>query len=478
MKKFVYRGYLLVSLLMMVHVSAMAQHQEITEKPDLWKGKRKQSEDTLQLLHAFKKGQVHGHFRYFAMATDNQGALSDYFAHAAGGGIKFETAPFKGFQLGVSGFFVFNLYSSDFTRPDSSTQLMNRYEVALFDVTNAANKNNIDRLEELYLSYRKNSFHITVGKQLLNTPFINLQDGRMRPTEVGGVFATGKITASDSFECGYLYQVSPRSTVDWYTIGESIGLYAQGVNPNGEKGNYRGNISSRGIGLLGYSKHLKKNWALKVYDTYVDQVFNTLLLQTDYRHRVKKNHDIVTAVQWIIQQPIKNGGNEDPAKTYFQKGEWSQTFGIKLGWEHGYWNTSINYNRITAHGRYLMPREWGREPFFTFLPRERNEGLADVHALVLKTQRSFPKAHTKAQVGAGYYRLPSVYQFEANKYGMPSYAQLNIDLRHEFTGFLKGMEVQGLWVYKMNLDHNVLNNKFRLNKVDMSNWNLVLNYHF
>ena len=29
---------------------------------------------------------------------------------------------------------------------------------------------------------------------------------------------------------------------------------------------------------------------------------------------------------------------------------------------------------------FLMPREWGREPFYTFLPRERNEGLGGVNA--------------------------------------------------------------------------------------------------
>ena len=91
-----------------VSMDAVAQHQELTGKPELWKGRENKPEDSRSLLHASKNGQVHGHFRYYFMATNNKPGLTDYYANALGGGIKFETAPFRGFQLGISGFFVFN----------------------------------------------------------------------------------------------------------------------------------------------------------------------------------------------------------------------------------------------------------------------------------------------------------------------------------------------------------------------------------
>lgn len=169
-------------------LTASAQHQDVPGKPELWRGKQNQTEDTTSLLHAFKKGQIHGHFRYYFMATDNKAGLSDYYANAIGGGIKYETAPFKRFQFGVSGFFVFNIGSSDLARPDPKTNQLNRYELGLFDVEDPTNRRDIDRLEELYLKYSWKQSHITFGKQLINTPFINLQDGRMRPTEVGGLY--------------------------------------------------------------------------------------------------------------------------------------------------------------------------------------------------------------------------------------------------------------------------------------------------
>jgi hypothetical protein len=60
--------------------------------------------------------------------------------------------------------------------------------LALFDLEDPGNKANMDRLEELYLKYNFKKSEIIFGKQLINTPFINLQDGRMRPTGVEGLW--------------------------------------------------------------------------------------------------------------------------------------------------------------------------------------------------------------------------------------------------------------------------------------------------
>lgn len=462
-----------------IGLTARAQHQDVPGKPELWRGKQNLTEDTTSLLHAFKKGQMHGHFRYYFMATDNKAGLSDYYANALGGGIKYETAPFKRFQFGVSGFFIFNIGSSDLAKPDPKTNQLNRYELGLFDVEDPANKRDIDRLEELYLKYSWKLSHITFGKQLINTPFINLQDGRMRPTEVGGLYGEINDIRNIKIEGGYLFEMSPRSTVKWYKVGESIGLYPQqGVNPDGSRSDYGGNLESSGIGMLGLSYKFGKKFSAKVYNLYVDNIFNSVFLQADYSYPLKNNNKLVAGLQYVRQDAVKDGGNENPSKAYFTKGGMSQTFGVKLGWENKRWQTSLNYNRITADGRYLMPREWGRDPFFTFLPRERNDGLGDVHAVVFKTGYAIPKLRLKTQAGFGYFDLPEVTNFALNKYGVPSYTQLNIEVGHELEGFLKGLEAQLLFVYKGQSGNSYGNDKYVINKVDMSLWNFVLNYHF
>jgi hypothetical protein len=300
----------------------------------------------------------------------------------------------------------------------------------------------------------------------------------MRPTEVEGLWTEIKEIKNTKIETGILYGISPRSTVEWYNVGESIGLYPSGINSDGSKSGYAGNVESKCIGLLGVTHQLHKNISIKFWNVWVQNVFNTTMLQADYNFILENKSKLVAGAQYIYQHGINDGGNEDPAKTYFSKDGKAQTFGAKLGWEDQRWQTSINYNRITKDGRYLMPREWGRDPFYTFLPRERNEGLGDVNAWTMKAGFNIPKTNLKTQIGFGYFDLPEVTNYALNKYGLPSYTQLNMEMRYEFKGFLEGLESQLLYVYKGRSGNTYGNDKYVINKVNMSNWNLVLNYHF
>jgi len=149
-----------------------------------------------------------------------------------------------------------------------------------------------------------------------------------------------------------------------------------------------------------------------------------------------------------------------------------------MGWEHVSWKASLNFNRITNNGRYLMPREWGRDPFYTFMARERNEGLADASAWVGKLGYQFKKSKLNINTAFGIFQLPDATDTKRNKYGMPSYSQLNIDLRYDLKAFFTGTTIQLLYYYKSNLTNQPLAQKFIINKVNMHGWNLVVNYNF
>ncbi len=451
--------------------------QHVYENTVQWKGKEKQPDDTTSLLHAFKKGQLHGHFRNFTIVTNNAPGLTDYYANATGGGIKYETASFKHFQLGISGFFVFNTSSSDLTKPDEKTKQLSRYEASLFDVADQSNKNDIDRLEELYLKYSFKNSHLIFGKQLINTPFINMQDSRMRPTEVQGIWGKFNVASNTKVEGGFLYKISPRSTVKWYTTGESIGIYSTGVNADGSKSEYAGNVESSGIALLGISREITTDLKIQLWEQYVENIFNTVIAQLDYSHQLASGSKIFGAYQVIRQDALKNGGNENSSKTYFIKGGKSLSYGARIGWKNEHLETTLNYNRITKDGRFQMPREWGTEPFFTYLSRERNEGLGDVHAVVAKINYHFTKAPVKTSLAFGYYNLPEANNYALNKYAMPSYNQINADAHYEFEGLLKGLEAQFLYVYKAKTGAT-FDDASVINKVNMSSYNLILNYHF
>lgn len=104
------------------------------------------------------------------------------------------------------------------------------------------------RLEELYARYQ----HLQVSRHSWeNVPQYAIhQSARwpMGPTLVEGVWAETENIKWLRIEGGWLWKVSPRGTMRWYNVGESIGLYPTGLNTDGTKSNYAGQLSSKGVG--------------------------------------------------------------------------------------------------------------------------------------------------------------------------------------------------------------------------------------
>ena len=91
----------------------------------------------------------------------------------------------------------------------------------------------------------------TIGRQIPQTPFINPQDGRMRPTLVEAAVLELKEFKNLSFHGEYIWRISQRSTVKWFKIGESMGIYPVGVDVNGKQSLYKNNVESGGVGIIG-----------------------------------------------------------------------------------------------------------------------------------------------------------------------------------------------------------------------------------
>lgn len=176
---------------------------------------------------------------------------------------------------------------------------------------------------------------------------------------------------------------------------------------------------------------------------------------------------------FIKQYAVNNGGSIIQNNSYFTKNAQSEVISAQLGLKTKQYNWNVNYTHITALGRYLMPREWGRDPFYTFMPRERNEGTGNVHAITSNINYLWHNK-IKTSLGYGYYSLPSVNNSKLNKYSMPSYQQVNLSTAYSFANFWKGLEIKLLVAYKFEADNEVLTEKYIYNKVNMVNFNLIV----
>lgn len=425
----------------------------------------------------FRYGKIRGNVRSFYMSTDNQSPLNDYFAWGNAASLKVTSGAYKRFYLSAGGAVIYNSSSSDLTKPDSIGGSPSRYETELFDVTDPSRKSAMFRFENLALHWYYKKTLISAGRMEINEPLINTQDGRLRPGCVEGLFfATEKIIGMKIIG-GWIDRISPRSTVNFYSVPSSIGIYPQGVGPNGQRSGYRNNLSSNGIGFL----NIKYQWDTSILfgfsDFYVDNIMNTAIteVQAVLSHG-KNSPSFKFLMMYLRQDAIHNGGNADQSKTYIVKGGQSNSASMQLSCEKSGMTISASYSLITADGRFLSPREWGKEPFYTFMQPERTEGCGDVQSGVV--QLKYRAKRFALNTAFGYFKLPDVKNYRLNKYGLPSFYQVTAGFQYALRGLLRGMRVEFIYVYKGDIGNTYDEYKYIENKVNMTHYNFIVNYSF
>lgn len=435
--------------------------------------------DSTSLGNFLKKGKFETHIRTYFLATDNAHGLTDYYAQAASAGISYESPKFHGLQVGLSGYFVFHLFSSDFSKPDQITGAFSRYEIGNFDITNPNNTRNLSRLENLYLRYSFSKSMATIGRQNLKTPFINGQDGRMRPSLEEGLYVEINEIKKIKIKSAWLWAMLPRSTVDWRSVAKGIGAYSTGRTIDGKPSNYFNHLSSKGIAITAVEYNINENFKMQVWDYYLDNIFNLGFAQIDYKLLLNADNKkiLIIGAQGGLQQAINEGGNADSSKTYIEKNSHTYFIGGRLGYKYKKTETSLNYLYISDKSRLLFPREYGVEPFYTFLQRERNEGAGNVKAIVLKNEINW-NSRLKTTIGLGYYDMPDVNNVRLNKYAMPAFYQINASINYKLTGFWQGLDLTALYVYKGRIGEIYGNRRNEINKINMSNINFIANYYF
>lgn len=420
--------------------------------------------------------EVSGYWRNYLMATNNQNPLQDWMTVSTGGKLFFKTRSIKGFSVAMGYYTTINTRIGNTAVRDETTLKLSRYELGNYDVADPTH-HEIAYLGEAFLKYHKGDHKVTLGRQVFKSPLLNPEDGRMIPTLVQGIIYTYSKPKSLQVNLGWLSHIAPRSSNGFYSVAESIGIYPTGLNADGTPSGYKGNIQSNGIGIASISFR-RKSFNIKLWEYYIENIFNSIYLESHLSGNLF-GLPVDFGAQLIHQKKVDNGGNMIENQTYFTNDHsmiWGLQLITKITPETVF---SLNYNHITDDGRFLFPREWGREPLFTFQKRERLEGASDVHAWMVNFTKKISLANESLlnmSIGYGQYYLQEPNEFRFNKYAMPSRWQANMDIFYHFGEKLKGLKVEYLFAWKKSLGHIPDNPNFILNKVEMQNHNLILNY--
>ena len=310
------------------------------------------------------------------------------------------------------------------------------------------------------------------------SPMVNGQDGRMIPSLFQGLHYSFKANENTKIQLAGFNEIAPRSTGEFYKIGRSLGTYPIARNNNGNGSQYdNNNTDSDFLLIANLGLKITEDLKIEIWDYFIENVSNSFYLRPTYN--INKKFEM--QAEWLHQSKINNGGNELDSLSYFQDNA-SDLLGLKLKYKLADKNSvSLAYNRILPGGKFLFPREWGREFIFTFQKRERSEGVANNHALVAYYDQQFnlfkKDLGIRSILSIGKHWNPSVLDPAANKYAMPDYNQFNLDLFFSFKNW-KNLRPEILLVQKFANGEIPDNPNFYFNKVDMFQLNFVLNYNF
>ena len=420
-----------------------------------------------------KKGILSGQWRTYYMMTSNKGKLKDFNALATGSKLKYQYTLLENLEIGAALYNATNLGLQDLTIPDATTGRISRYEEGLFDRLDLEN-DAVFLLGELYAKYHLAQHSFTLGRMKINSPLINPEDGRMIPTLVQGFWYKYN-KQKTSFQFGILNEIAPRSTGEFYGIGESIGTYPVGRNKLGTASQYADNTASDYILMANVDFEVTDDFNVKIWNQYVDNIFNSFYIKPAY----KISKSLTLEGEWLHQNQVGDGGSSVDSLRYYNQNT-ADVLGLKIGYKSNGGLLSLAYNRILPQGQFLSPREWGREDLFSFQKRERSEGSADNHALVLNYKKDFTllkDLNLMSILSVGKHWKPDPTNATLNKYAMPDYTHINLDIFFNIKK-LRRLKPELLLTSKIGNGDIPDNANLYFNKVDMFHLDLILNYNF
>jgi hypothetical protein len=413
-------------------------------------------------------------FRNFWMNTDypNETLRSDYalgLTSLIGGKLTLQ----KKWEI-QAGYRVFgNAFSSDFWLPDPITGQVNRYESGLFNVLEPQDRF-FGRVELLSLGYSQPNFGVKVGKMGIQSDWVNAQDGRLSSTVVEGIQAWYSPKPNLKITAWGINRMNIRGSKDWLPVGETVGLFPQGRSPLGKASAYFGNTTSPWLGIWELEGKMKGGKMLRFSQTYAANLFSTYW--ATFEKTSKNSHGTWTSgIQGGLQHGVGNGGNSLIELQYKNPKDLNFAVSAKLNWKKGAWETQLSATQVGGKGRWLSPREWGKDAWYTFIPRERNEGFETATAVVGYVSYRFENLPLNLYSYSGLHFLPSTQDADANKYNFPSYRQHNIGLRYT-PKKLKNLDFHLILMVKEPLTSKKLLPVQQYNKVDLWHFNGLINW--
>jgi hypothetical protein len=375
------------------------------------------------LLQSLTQGKLQINLRNFLMDRDyNQGA--DQSAWAIGASIAYATKPWYGLSLGGS----FSTSQPFFYAPT------NRSGTSLLD----GSQNGFSVLDQAYLKAQYGGFSGVIGRQLIDTPFLNPNDARMIPVTYEAL-SLGYTMGGLSLSLAQVQGIKGWNDTTFQSMSQAAGL----------KGDDEGVTMGGAVYKWG-------SYTVQLWDYYCHEFMNALYAQADAQWKINKDWSVSASAQAMRQQDV---GEARGGRFYaFQAGvlgaiSWRQT------------TLTLAYTDVASDHDMVNP--WAGWPGYTSI-MELDNDLAGQRTWLFTLsadlaqyglpgfQASF--THTRATVPSG------------ENFVTPDQLESDVDLRYYFQGTLKPLWIRLRAAY---VDQDVA-----IGGDTYTDFRLILNYDF
>lgn len=352
----------------------------------------------------FKDSTLSGNIRSYFQSQDFE-RQADKSAYSLGGKLKLETGSLKGFKLGTAYY-----WATDFD--------INR------DVSGKPNlfPSSIGTFGEAYLQYNNNATLVRLGRQLIDTPFMNPADAHITPIAFLGYSLVNNSIENFELTALHITEVKRRQNNGFENTGkfmtDRLGLTTDDTD---------------GATVLGV-KWEKDNLTVQGWEYYFPDFYNQVYFQGDMKlaevSGIKPYLSIQAGKQFDIEGSLV--GSID-----------ATAFGVKLGAKAGNANMNYAYNYLPKNrgnfqnGGFVSPFSYATDALYT---NSLDGGLT---------------SKSSAFVG-GAHKWTIAYDFSKTIWSEFSYTffdliksvggkdsqEINFDLMYKFQGIFKGLTLR------------------------------------
>ena len=227
------------------------------------------------ITQMFKDGKVSGELRsVYAGYEQEEAGVSDTYATAFGGQLKYELAELNGFNAAAA----FRI-SHDIGEATGDDGKQNP-ELSSTDGEYTV-------LSEVYLNYNNGDFNFRAGRQIVDTPLADSDDIRMIPNTFEAYIATYELS-NFSFIVGNLQ--------DWQGVDADLDLEWE---KTGEDGTWFGGVtySANDIEASAWYYNITKQ-------------INAAYFDISYNYKINEDISLLGAAQYLNESEISNSGEE------------------------------------------------------------------------------------------------------------------------------------------------------------------------